>query len=210
MSNILVIYEGKVTELSNVRALLDYAISLLTKADSKGEAVPKEQKVGIADYLEKDKAYTDALLKKEQKDAPISKKGKEALDKITAPEKGKSEQKAPNTYDLPPMRKPFFGGKDKGEMLSFSYFINGEVPHKQPANVSRCFFVKTEAFRDLPAKDQRVAMEWGLTLLKKQIRASGGEKTTASLTTKMLQPFSMDRFNLMAGQTITFTVKVKE
>jgi hypothetical protein len=209
-NNIMVIRESKVYEFSTLKSLLDWTVLELI-GQPKGEVLPKSE------------------VKIEDKADPISKKGQEALDKILSekPEikgkdfntpwggninkgESKSAPKPPNSFDLEPMRKAYFPKKEgqADQLNTFAYLVDGQRPSKSPANVCRHLFIKTEAYANLPERDQRIAREWGLTLLKKAVRASGGK--TQSLTTKVLESCSYDKFSYMAGSKITFTVSIKE
>lgn len=105
------------------------------------------------------------------------------------------------------MRKPFFGGMDKANLLSFSYTINGTSPQVRPADISRILFTKTEAYRQLPPKERDKVINWGLTFLKKLVRE---DHKPHSCVTKMAEAYAIDRFSFLAGASVTFTVAIKE
>ena len=114
----------------------------------------------------------------------------------------------PNEFDLPKMKKAFFGGgQNKGDLKSFVYLVNGESPRKSPAATARAIFVKTEAFDKMDTKGQKYVLDWGLSFLKKQVRESGGKP--ASVTTKMKVAYTIDRYVLYAGSDVTFKVFYK-
>jgi hypothetical protein len=186
MQNILLICGKTVTELSSAREVLDWAVLEMKKAmEAKATA------------------------------APAPSKGDKALETILAPEPKvekpapapKEESKGVNSFDLPPMRKPFFGGKDKGEMLSFSYTINGETPRTRPADTARVLFCKTEAYAQMPPKEKDKVVNWGLSFLKKTVRESG---KAASCETRMIEAYAIDRFAFLKGAQITFRVAIKD
>lgn len=182
--NIILIHEGQVQEFESIRRLLDWTVGQLALATKTERASdPKVEAPSRADAV---------------------------TEKVTEQPK-KEEPQVPNSFDLPPMKKPFFGGINKGnkgaDLRSFLYTINGEAPKTRPADVARTLFTKTKAFLGMPKKDQEKVITWGLSFLKKQVRESD---KPASVTTNMAVSYEIDRFRFLAGAEVTFRVSYKD
>jgi hypothetical protein len=192
-NNILIIVGKAVHEFASLRDLLDFTI-LAMKAETQAKPV-------------------EPLVEQEPKGQAKERRVDAVIAKITEPEKAKAEAKpeperaTPNSYGLPPMRKPFFGGMDKANLLSFSYTVNGMSPSARPADTCRILFTKTTAYRDMPAKEKDKVLNWGLSFLKKQVR---DDHKPHSCETTMLEAYAIDRFSFLAGASIRFTIAIKE
>lgn len=199
-SNILVIIGQTVSEFANLRDLLDFVI-LAMRGLQADRAKELEDKPAPAPQPEvKGQTKAEARI-----DATIAKIVEPA--KVEAPAPSSPAVGSTNSYGLPPMRKPFFGGMDKSNLLSFSYEINGESPRVRPADISRILFTKTEAYRAMPPKERDKVVNWGLTFLKKLVRE---DHKRHSCETKMAEAYSIDRFSFLQGATVTFTVGIKD
>jgi len=189
MDKILMIIGKEVREFANAQAVLEWAI-LQLREQTKQESA-------------KASAKADATIAKIVE--PVKETPQESPKEVP-----KGDAKVPNSFDLPAMRRPFFGGKDKqdkGELLSYAYTINGETPRARPADTCRILFTRTSAYASMPPKEKDRIVNWGLSFLKKQVRETG---KVASCETTMVVPFSIDRFAFLAGAKVIFRVSIKK
>lgn len=204
MQNILLVVGKTVHEFSNPRAVLDWAILEMKKSTEEKAKAPTKGDKALDTIL-----ASTLSLEKDEKGMPSAEVKAAPASEPKAPVLSKEDQaKTPNSFDLPPMRKPFFGGgKGKEDMLSFTYSINGETPRARPADTARILFTKSLAFSQMPPKERDKVVNWGLSFLKKTVRETG---KPASCETSMVEAYSIDRFAFLKGAKVTFRVAIKD